>query len=136
MPDIRINGGLIIPEAELMLRFTASGGPGGQHANRSNTRVELTWDAQESSVLDDRSRAMIVESLGPVVRIVVDDERSQTRNRDIAHERLRVRVQAALHRPPPRRATKPSRSSKRRRVEGKRQRGRLKAQRRRPSADD
>lgn len=136
MADVRIGPNLTIPDAELALRFTPSGGPGGQHANRSNTRVELSWDIVASTIVDERTRAVLIEKLGPVVRVVVDDERSQTRNRDLAHERLRARVQAALHRPKPRRRTKPSRSSQRRRVEGKRQRSQLKAQRRRPGRDD
>jgi ribosome-associated protein len=136
MPDVPIRAGLTIPEAELALRFSPSGGPGGQHANRSNTRVELVWEVDSSAVLDDDLRRRITDKLGPVVRIVVDDERSQSRNRDLAHERLRVRVQAALHRPKARRKTKPSRSSQRKRVAGKRQRSQLKAQRRRPGSDD
>lgn len=136
MSEIQVRPGLVIPDAELSLRFTPSGGPGGQHANRSNTRVELTWDIEASEVLDDHTRAQLLAKLGPSVRIVVDDERSQTRNRDLAHERLRVRLQAALHRDKPRRKTRPSRSSQRRRVEGKRQRSQLKKQRRKPGRDD
>ncbi len=134
--DVRVSGHFVVPDAELRLRFTPSGGPGGQHANKSNTRVELTWDVAGSAVLDDRTRARLLDKLGPVVRVVVDDERSQTRNRDIAHERLRVRLEAALHRPRARRKTKPSRSAKRRRMDTKSQRGQLKKQRRRPGADD
>jgi ribosome-associated protein len=134
--DVRVHSGLTIPDGELSVRFTPSGGPGGQHANRSNTRVELTWDVQTSAAIDDHARARLVEKLGPVVRIVVDDERSQLRNRELAYERLRVRLQAALHEPKARRKTKPSRSSQRRRVTGKRQRGQLKQQRRNPDRDE
>ena len=73
--DVRVRQGLVVPDAELALRFTPSGGPGGQHANRSNTRVELTWDVEASGALDEPTRARLVEKLGPMVRIVVDDER-------------------------------------------------------------
>jgi len=134
--DVRVNSRLTIPEAELSLRFTPSGGPGGQHANRSNTRVELTWDIDTSQAVEPGLRLRLVAKLGPVVRVVVDDERSQLRNRELAYERLRVRVQSALHEPKARRKTKPSRSSQRRRIDGKRQRGQLKRQRRRPGRDD
>ena len=134
--DLRVRADLTIPEAELNVRFTPSGGPGGQHANRSNTRVELTWSVESSTVLDDRTRSRLVERIGPIARVVVDDERSQTRNREIAHQRLRAKVQAALHEPKRRRPTKPSRSSQRRRVNAKKQRGELKRGRGRPSLDD
>lgn len=134
--DLRLKRGLVIPEAELSLRFTPSGGPGGQHANRSNTRVELSWSVADSNVLDEATRLRLVETFGPVVRVVVDDERSQTRNRDLAHERLTARIDSALHVPKRRQKTKPSRASQRRRVEGKRQRSQLKRQRQRPKSDD
>ena len=133
---LEVRPGLTIPDAELELRFTPSGGPGGQHANRSNTRVELVWDITSSAVLDDPTRARLIERLGDVTRVVVDDERSQVRNRELAHQRLRARILSALHREKPRRPTQPSRSSQRKRVEGKRRRSRVKEQRRRPSADD
>jgi ribosome-associated protein len=134
--DVEVRRDLVIPDSELSVRFAPSGGPGGQHANRSNTRVELSWRVEDSSVLSDGDRQLLLKILGPVVRIVVDDERSQLRNRDLAERRLGDRVAAALVRPKRRRPTKPSRSAKRRRVEGKRQRGELKQQRRRPRRDD
>ena len=134
--DIHVRGGLTIPDAELVVRFTPSGGPGGQHANRSNTRVELVWDVVASGAVDERTRDRLVDKLGPVVRVVVDDERSQSRNRDIAYDRLKARLLGALHEPKPRRKTKPSRSSQRKRVDQKKQRGQLKQQRRRPSSGE
>ncbi len=134
--DVELAQGIVIPAAELVMRFTPSGGPGGQHANRANTRVELTWDVEGSAVLDPSTRRRLVKKLGPSVRIVVDDERSQARNRRIAHERLRETVDAALRRRRRRRPTRPTRSSQRRRVEGKRRRGDLKRQRRRPRPGD
>lgn len=133
--DISVGHGLVIPDAELEVRFTPSGGPGGQHANRSNTRVELTWDIAGSAVLRESQRRLLVAKLGERVRVVVDDARSQARNRELAHERLGARVRQALVRPKPRRKTRPSRASKRRRVDAKRQRGELKKQRRRPGYD-
>lgn len=134
--DVQVGNRFRVPDAELTLRFTPSGGPGGQHANKSNTRVELTWDIEASEAVDDRTRARLLDKLGSTVRVVVDDERSQTRNRDIAHERLRVRLEAALHEPRKRRKTKPSRSSQRKRMDAKSQRGQLKKQRQRPGRDD
>ncbi len=118
------------------MRFTTSGGPGGQHANRAATRVELVWDVTASTVLDEADRARLLQVLGPVVRIVADEERSQLRNRELAQTRLGERVAAALVRPKRRRPTKPSRSAKRRRVESKRRRGETKEGRRRPRPED
>ncbi len=132
--DVQLRQGIVIPDAELTLRFTPSGGPGGQHANRSNTRVELTWDIETSAVLDPPTRRRLLKKLGSTVRIVVDDERSQARNRQLAHERLRETVDAALHRPRRRRPTAPTRASKRRRLQDKRRRSELKRQRRRPGS--
>src|SRR5580700_4957918 len=105
---------------ELEWRFTGSGGPGGQHANTSNTRVELVWDVAASAAPGPRQRAMLLERLGPVVRVVATDERSQTRNRAAATTRLCERVAAALHVDPDRRPTRPTRGSKERRLESKR----------------
>ncbi len=133
--DVRVGEGLVIPDAELELRFTPSGGPGGQHANRANTRVELSWDIESSAVVSESQRRTLVAKLGPRVRVVVDDERSQARNRELAHQRLGDRVAAALVRQKRRRPTKPSRRSQQRRLDAKRQRGDLKRQRQRPRDD-
>lgn len=133
---IRVNDHLTIPDAELDWRFTTSRGPGGQHANRSSTRVQLAWDIAESGMLDDRTRERLVERLGPVVRADVDDHRSQTRNREAAAERLAEKVRRALVRQKKRRDTRPSRSSQRRRVDAKRRRSQTKAMRRKPSSWD
>ena len=134
--DLEVRSGLTIPASELTVRFTPSGGPGGQHANRSNTRVELSWDIEASAALTPRIRERLMERLGPHVRVVVDDERSQTRNRELAYARLRARIESALHEPKRRRPTKPSRSSQRRRLQAKKQRGDLKRSRGRPRPDD
>ena len=125
-----------VPDHELHLKFTTSGGPGGQHANKAATRVELTWSIEESVILTDSQRSRLLARIGPVLRVVVDAERSQLRNREIAEQRLSESVQHALKTTKKRRATKPTRGSKRRRVEAKRQRSQTKTNRRRPSLDD
>ena len=98
---------LSIPMSELQFRFTPSGGPGGQHANKVNTRVELRFDVAGSPSLGPRQRARLLERLGPELRVVADDERSQLRNRQLAVERFRHRMAAALHIDKPRRPTRP-----------------------------
>lgn len=128
--------GLTIPVSEIKVRFTPSGGPGGQHANKVNTRVELIWVVSESNVLDKFQQGMVTEKLGPIVRIVVDETRSQSRNRDIAEARLQARVSSSLQAPKKRVATKPSRGAKARRVNSKKRRGQLKQLRRSPRADE
>jgi ribosome-associated protein len=125
-----------IPRHELVVSFSASGGPGGQHANKAATRAELTFDVQTSSAFSESQRARVLAKLGPVVRVVADDERSQLRNRALAEERLAAKLRAALHVPRRRRATQPTRGSQRRRVEAKKQRGETKRYRRPPTVDD
>lgn len=131
-----VTGSVRIPRHELDVRFSPSGGPGGQHANKTSTRASLTFDVDASAAFSDAQRARVRGRLGPVVRIVVDDERSQLRNRTIAEERLVERLRAALHVDRPRRATRPTRGSQQRRVDAKKQRGDIKRGRQRPSADD
>jgi ribosome-associated protein len=126
-----------IPRHELSVTFSPSGGPGGQHANKSATRVELVFDVETSSAFPhEAQRTRVVERLGSPVRVVVDDERSQLRNRAIAEQRLASRLRSALHVPVSRRATKPTHGSQRRRLESKAQRSSVKQQRRRPLLDD
>lgn len=125
-----------IPQYEIAVAFSPSGGPGGQHANKSATRVELTFDVESSSAFTDAERARVIAELGPVVRVVADDERSQLRNRSLAEERLAAKLRGALHVPRARRATRPTRGSQRRRVDAKKQRGETKRYRRPPSIDD
>ncbi len=133
---LRVNRTVIIPPDELDVRFAASGGPGGQHANRSNTRVDLRFDVMASSALSRRQKERVVERLGPIVRVVVDAERSQARNRAIAADRLAARLFAALRVPTARVATKPSRAARARRLEAKRRRSDVKRQRSRPPTDE
>jgi ribosome-associated protein len=126
----------VIAPDELEWRFTGSGGPGGQHANTANTRVELGFDIEGSASLGPRQRARLLERLGPRVRIVVSERRSQLQNRELALERLSERLAGALHIEPPRVATRPSRSSKRARIESKRRNSERKRGRRTPRIDD
>ncbi|MEO6628073.1 MAG: alternative ribosome rescue aminoacyl-tRNA hydrolase ArfB [Aquihabitans sp.] len=133
--DLVVTRSVRIPLAEVEVRFSASGGPGGQHANKTATRVELRFDVEASPSLLERQRERIIDRLGPVVRVVVDEERSQLRNRVLAEQRLTARLASALHVDPPRRATRPSRGSKERRITAKKQRGETKANRRRPGID-
>ncbi len=128
--DLVVTRRLTIPAGELQWRFSGSGGPGGQHANTSNTKVMLTWNVEESAALNEFQRARLVTELGPVVRIVAVDERSQTRNRDLALERLQERIKAALVVPTRRRPTAPTRASVKRRLSDKRLRSERKTARR------
>jgi ribosome-associated protein len=134
--DLRVTRTVTVPRAELEVRFSPSGGPGGQHANRSATRAEVRFDVEASSAFSDEQRARVVERLGSVVRIVADDERSQARNRALAEQRLVERLRAALHVPRQRRPTRPTRSSVEQRIAGKKRRSETKSTRRRPKRDE
>lgn len=132
---VRVTNRLTIPVAELEWRFTRSGGPGGQHANTSDTRVEVRFDVTGSPSLSEGQRARLLERVGPEVRVVASDRRSQARNRQLALERLGERLAEALAVEAPRRATRPSRASVQRRLEAKRRRSQRKAGRRRVDPD-
>jgi ribosome-associated protein len=132
---LRVTRSLTIPTSELNLRFAPSGGPGGQHANRASTRVELRFDVEHSRSLGPNQRSRLLQRLGPEVRIVADRHRSQARNREEALERLRDRLASALSVPRPRTPTRPSRSAVERRLEDKRRRAERKRSRRPPSED-
>jgi len=118
-----------IPDSELEWRFTGSGGPGGQHANTSNTRVELVFDIAASASLDDATRQRLLAALGPQVRVVCSASRSQRRNREKARELLDQRIADALVTPTRRRPTRPGRGAVERRITAKRQRSQTKSQR-------
>src|SRR6516165_4253331 len=119
---LRVTRSLSVPLSELEWRFSASGGPGGQHANTSNTRAEVRFDVAHSPSLDDDVRATLLERFGPSIRIMANDQRSQAQNRELAMRRLAGRLASALTRPSPRRPTRPSLASQRRRLEWKRRR--------------
>ncbi|HEY4400449.1 MAG TPA: alternative ribosome rescue aminoacyl-tRNA hydrolase ArfB [Acidimicrobiia bacterium] len=134
---LRVTGTCGIPLDELEWRFSGPGGPGGQHANTSNTRVEVRFDVEGSPSLTPSQRARLLDRFGPSVRVVAADTRSQARNRELALSRLRERLADALRTPRARRATAPTKAARRRRIEAKRRRGDLKRQRRmRPGTED
>jgi ribosome-associated protein len=134
--DLQVTRSVVLPRAELELRFSPSGGPGGQHANRTATRAELRFDVESSAAFTEEQRVRVMARLGPVVRVVADDERSQARNRALAEQRLVERLRAALHVPRPRRPTRPTRSAVDRRITGKKHRAETKRARRRPRPDE
>ena len=135
--SLRVSPSCSIPLAELEWRFSASGGPGGQHVNTSNTRAEVRFDVAGSPSLGPRQRARLLERLGAEVRVVASDERSQARNRDLAMERLAAKLAAALRVERPRHPTKPTYGSKQQRLAAKRRRGETKRGRsQRPGDDD
>jgi len=130
---LRVTRSCAIPFDELEWRFSGSGGPGGQHANTSNTRVEVRFDVASSPSLGPRQRARLLERLGPLVRVVASDERSQARTRELALDRLRSRLAEALRVQRERRPTAPTRSSRERRLEDKRRRAERKRLRKPPA---
>jgi ribosome-associated protein len=117
---LRVTKALSIPLDELAWRFTTSGGPGGQHANKTSTRAEVRFDIERSPSLGPRQRARLLERLGPTIRVASGEERSQSRNRDVALRRLAERLAEGLHTDRPRLPTKPTQGSKVRRLEDKR----------------
>lgn len=133
---LRVNARLAIPAAELTVRATRAGGPGGQHVNTASTRVEVTWSVAESPTLDEASRTLLRERLAArldtrgTLRVVAADTRSQSQNRDLALARLADTVRRALVVPKKRRATKPSRAATEARIEAKKRRSSTKADRR------
>jgi ribosome-associated protein len=129
---LHIRDGLSVPISEIEVRASRSSGPGGQHANVTASRIEVTFDVHGSSVLSDPQKARISAKLGPRVTAVAQDARSQARNRELALQRLAQRLRDALHVPRPRTKTKPTAGSKRRRLDDKRRRGQTKEGRRRP----
>jgi len=134
--DLPVRPGLTIPGGEIDERFSTSGGPGGQHANKAHTRVELRFDIAGSPSLTDFQRERLQAALGNDVRVVVDDERSQLRNRTIARERLAGRLRNALVPVRARRPTRATKGSKIRRLDAKKQRGETKQTRRRPVVEE
>ena len=119
-----------IPRSEIDLRFSRSSGPGGQHAQKSDTRVEATFDVEASAALSDAQKRRVIAKAGPVLRAIAQDERSQWRNRELATERLVDALREALRVPRKRRPTKPSKAAVERRLEQKRRRSQVKRHRR------
>ncbi|MGI8754229.1 MAG: alternative ribosome rescue aminoacyl-tRNA hydrolase ArfB [Acidimicrobiales bacterium] len=130
-----IRPGVVIPAGELTWRFSASGGPGGQHVNTSNTRAEVRFDIVGSPSLSPEVRQRLLYRLGDSVAVAASDRRSQIRNRELALERLASRLAGALRVETPRRPTRPTLGAKRRRLDAKRRQG-LRKQERRTRGDD
>lgn len=134
--DLVIDERLTIPGVELEETFSTSAGPGGQHANRSLTRVELRWDVTESRIDDDVRRHLLGRLDNSVVTVTASESRSQFRNRQIARRRMKERIQDALKPEPPlRRPTRPSRAARQRRLDEKARRSEVKRRRRKPEMD-
>jgi ribosome-associated protein len=125
-----------IPLAEVSVRASRSSGPGGQHANVTASRIEASFDVIASSALTDEQKRRILARCGPRVTAVAQDARSQSRNRELALQRLQRRLRSALSIPRPRRATAPSQTARRRRLEAKRRQSERKRGRRPPGPED
>lgn len=128
---IRVTRSVAIPLDEIELRFSRSSGPGGQHANRSETRVEALFDVEASQALTPVQKRRVLPRTGPVIAAVAQDERSQWRNRELAVERVADRLREALRVERRRVPTKPSPAARERRLEDKRRRSEIKRLRRR-----
>ncbi len=133
---LRVSPSCRIDLGEVEVRVTRSGGPGGQHANTSDTAVDVSFDVHASRSLGPRQRARLLARLGPVVRARAAETRSQARNRELALERLASRLASGLRQPRPRRPTRPTAAARRSRLEAKRRRGDQKRQRTRPRPDE
>jgi ribosome-associated protein len=131
-----IRPGLDLPLSEVELRASRSSGPGGQHANVTASRIEAVFDVSASATLSEAQKARVMGKLGPRVTASAQDTRSQMRNRELALQRLGDRLAKALEVPRPRRATRPTPASRRKRAEGKQRRSEVKRARRRPAGDD
>jgi len=140
--DLPLSGGNRILAAEIVELASRSGGPGGQHVNTSSTRVTLRWNLRESRGIRPDAKARLIARLRArlsregVLIVHGDRHRSRERNREMARDRLRELVETALYKEPPRRPTVPTRASKRRRIEAKRHRGKIKNQRRVPGNNE
>jgi len=130
--SIRVTRSVVLPLSEVEFRTSRSSGPGGQHAQKTESRVEAVLDVEQTGALTETQRRRVVARAGPVLRAVAQDERSQARNRELALERLVASLRDALYVPRPRRKTKPSQASVERRLEEKRRRSKPKRARSRP----
>jgi ribosome-associated protein len=133
--SIRVSRSVLLPVSEIDMRVSRSSGPGGQHAQKSSTRVEALFDVEASSALTEAQKRRVVAKAGTVIRAVAQDERSQARNRELAVERLVAKLRDALAVPRRRRPTKPTAAARERRLEAKRHRARAKALRRPPAPE-
>ena len=133
--DIVVQAGLTIPQEEISIRACRSSGAGGQHVNKTSTKIQLTWAPATSIALNDEQRTLILSKLAHrisragLITCSCDESRSQQKNIELARERLALLVRRALHVPKKRKATKPTKGSKERRLKSKKKRGEVKAQR-------
>ncbi len=132
---IRVTRSVSLPVSEIELRVSRSSGPGGQHAQKSSTRVEAVLDVEASAALSDFQKRRVTAKAGPVLRAIAQDERSQARNRELAVERLVEKLRAALAVPRRRVPTRPTSRARERRIEAKKRRGATKRLRRPPAVD-
>jgi ribosome-associated protein len=132
---VQVARGVDIPEEEIELRASRSSGPGGQHANVTASRIEAVFDVRASNTLTEEQKRRVTARCGPRVTAVAQDARGQARNRELALQRLQQRLANALHVPRSRRATKPTKASRERRLDQKRRTSERKAARRRPPTD-
>jgi ribosome-associated protein len=130
--SIRVTRSVVLPLGEVTFRFSRSSGPGGQHAQKSETRVEAVFEVESSQALTEVQKGRVIARAGPVLRAVAQDERSQLRNRELALERLVGQLREALRVQRKRVPTKPSTAARERRLEGKRRRSTTKRLRRPP----
>jgi ribosome-associated protein len=130
--SIRVTRSVVLPLAEVELQVSRSSGPGGQHAQKSETRVVAVFDVEASSALTETQKRRVVARAGPVLRAVAQDERSQSRNRELAVERLVAALREALRVERKRVATKPTKAARERRLESKKRRSQTKQLRRPP----
>jgi ribosome-associated protein len=133
---IRVTRSVLLPLDEIQIRVSRSSGPGGQHAQKSSTRVEALFDVEASEALTDVQKRRVVARAGAVLRAVAQDERSQLRNRELAIERLVEKLRAALAVPKRRVPTRPTAAARDRRLREKRRRADVKRARRPPTADE
>jgi ribosome-associated protein len=133
--SIRVTRSVLLPLSEIELRISRSSGPGGQHAQKSSTRVEAVFDVARSEALTDVQKRRVIGRIGPVLRSVAQDERSQFRNRELAIARLVEKLRGALFVPRRRVATKPTAGARERRLAQKKRRSRAKQLRRPPAQD-
>jgi ribosome-associated protein len=133
--SIRVTRSVVLPLAEVELQVSRSSGPGGQHAQKSETRVVAVFDVEASSALTETQKRRVIARAGPVLRAVAQDERSQSRNRELAVERLVALLREALRVERRRVATKPTKASRERRLGQKRRRSEVKRSRRPPDSD-
>jgi len=131
--SIRVTRSVSLPPSEIAIRVSRSSGPGGQHAQKSSTRVEAVFDVEASDALSEAQKRRVIARAGAVLRAIAQDERSQLRNRELAVERLIEKLRAALAVPRRRVATRPGAAARERRLAEKKRRSRAKKLRRRPS---